>query len=54
MNNRDLQLLNKIIKEIDIAIAMINDFSESAFLNDEKIKRATCMTLINIGELVKI
>ena len=29
------------------------DLTEDTFLNDESIKRATAMTLINIGELAK-
>ena len=32
---------------------MVNGVSENSFLDDEKLKRAVCMTLINIGELVK-
>lgn len=53
MNNRDRQILNKILNEISIAMDMIDGVSEGIFLNDEKLKRAVCMTLINIGELVK-
>ncbi len=53
MNNRDRQILDKILKEIDVATDMVNGVSENSFLDDEKLKRAVCMTLINIGELVK-
>ncbi len=53
MNNRDRQILNKILQEIEIALSMVNGITEHAFLDDEKLKRAVCMTLINIGELVK-
>ncbi len=53
MNNRDRQILNKILQEIDIAVDLVRDVSEDTFLDDEKLKRAVCMTLINIGELVK-
>lgn len=53
MNNRDWQILNKILQEIDVAIDMLGGFDENSFLGDEKLKRAVCMTLINIGELVK-
>ncbi|MDI6619614.1 MAG: DUF86 domain-containing protein [Clostridiales bacterium] len=45
--------MKKILKEITIALKMANDISQTDFLRDEKLKRATCMTLINIGELVK-
>ena len=53
MNNRDRQVLNKILQEIDIAVDMVSGVSEGSFLGDEKLRRAVCMTLINIGELVK-
>lgn len=53
MNSRDRQILNKILQEIDIAVDLVRDVSEDTFLDDEKLKRAVCMTLINIGELVK-
>lgn len=53
MSNRDRQILDKILSEIDVAMNMVNDIDENAFLSDEKLKRAVCMTLINIGELVK-
>lgn len=33
---------------------MIFELNVDLFLEDEKSKRAVCMTLINIGELVKI
>ena len=35
------------------ALDMVEDISKEGFLEDEKLKRAVCMTLINIGELVK-
>ena len=44
MNGRDRQICEKILAEI----AIIGDF-----LCDERTVRAVCMTLINIGELVK-
>jgi len=52
MSDRDKQILNKILHEIDIASNMVHGVSEDDFLGDEKLKRAVCMTLINIGELV--
>jgi uncharacterized protein with HEPN domain len=33
---------------------MIAGYDYSGFIADEKTKRAVCMTLINIGELVKL
>ena len=53
MNSRDRQIINRILKEIGIAMDMVKGVNEEAFLSDEKLKRAVCMTLINIGELVK-
>jgi len=53
MEIRDKQVLTKILDETNIIETMItgNDFKQ--FTSDEKTKRAVCMTLINIGELVK-
>lgn len=53
MNNRDYQLLKKIADEILVAEAILDGVTEEDFLEDEKLKRAVSMTLINIGELVK-
>ena len=53
MNKRDRIILRKIIEEATVLVQMLDGVDESVFLaNDEKM-RATCMTLINIGELVK-
>jgi len=46
MNNRDEQVLSKILHEIEIALDMTHGVTEDLFLNDEKLKRAICMTLI--------
>ena len=53
MRRRDYIILQKIIDEIDVAIDMMGDISFDEFDSDEKTKRAICMTVINIGELVK-
>lgn len=53
MDNRDLQILKKILLEIDVIEELIQGYNLDTFINDERTKRATCMTLINIGELVK-
>lgn len=53
MQHRDRIILQKILSEIDIAFEMLGDCNESTFVNDEKLKRAVGMTVINIGELVK-
>ncbi|MCL1822716.1 MAG: DUF86 domain-containing protein [Oscillospiraceae bacterium] len=54
MDKRDEAVLNKILSETFIITDMITNFSNEKFINDEKTKRAVCMTLINIGELVKL
>ncbi|WP_028309760.1 HepT-like ribonuclease domain-containing protein [Desulfitibacter alkalitolerans] len=53
MNYRDLHIVKKILSEITIVEALIDGFNLERFLKDERTKRAACMTLINIGELVK-
>ena len=53
MNNRDYQIIKKILLEIDIIDELIKGFDLDRFLIDERTKRAVCMTLINIGELAK-
>ena len=53
MNNRDLQICEKILSEIAVARDMLNGVSAEDFVCDERTVRAVCMTLINIGELVK-
>ena len=53
MNHRDVQILQKIIQEIDIAAEMMKEKSLEDFKNNEMLKRAVCMTVINIGELIK-
>ena len=53
MENRDFQILKKILLEIDVLEEIIMGFDLEKFIEDERTKRAVCMTLINIGELVK-
>ena len=53
MKRRDFIALQKIIQEINIAEEFLAEISQNEFLQDEKTKRAVCMTVINIGELVK-
>lgn len=53
MNNRDRQICEKILSEITVADELLKDVSLERFLSDERTARAVCMTLINIGELVK-
>lgn len=53
MNNRDRQIVEKILSEITVAGDLLKGVSPEDFLRDERTARAVCMTLINIGELVK-
>jgi len=53
MNIRDRQIVEKIIAEIGVIHMMLECESLESFVLDERTKRAVCMTLINIGELVK-
>jgi uncharacterized protein with HEPN domain len=53
MNKRDRIILQKIVEEAAVLTQMLDSVDESAFLTNEEKMRATCMTLINIGELVK-
>ena len=53
MQHRDKTILTKIISELNIALDMITDKDFDTFNGDEILKRAVCMTVINIGELVK-
>ena len=53
MQHRDSIILKKVLSEISVAFDMLGNTSLEEFLNDEKLKRAVAMTVINIGELVK-
>jgi len=53
LTKREISILTKIIDEATTVSNMLFGIDEQGFLaNDEKM-RATCMTLINIGELIK-
>ena len=53
MRHRDEVILTKILSEISIAQEMLGVLSLAEFEANELLKRAICMTVINIGELVK-
>ena len=53
MQHRDFTIILKILKEIDIGFQLLGNLNIEEFLEDEKVKRAVGMTVINIGELVK-
>ena len=53
MQHRDYITIQKILDETNIAIQLLGETELDAFMNNEMLKRATGMKLINIGELVK-
>ena len=53
MEPRDEVILRKALSEIDIAENRMGDHSLAEFNENEMLMRAICMTVINIGELVK-
>ncbi len=53
MQHKDRIILEKIIDEIDIVLEAMKERDFNSFDSDEFFKRGVCMTVINIGELVK-
>ena len=53
MQHRDLIVLQKIIKEIDVGTELVGSSNLDQFLSNEMQKRAVAMTVINVGELIK-
>ena len=53
MERRDRIILQKTLSEIEIAQKMMDHCSLEQFEQNEMLKRAVGMTVINIGELVK-
>lgn len=53
MQHRDKIVLQKVISEIEIGTELLGDATLPEFLDNELLKRAVCMTVINIGELIK-
>ena len=49
MNDRDRQIVEKILSEIAVAGDLLKGVSPEDFLRDERTARAVCMTLINIA-----
>lgn len=54
MNHRDDMAIQKIVSELDIAEELLYEMTLEEFMEDERTKRAVCMTVINVGELVKV
>lgn len=53
MKQSDIQILKKIIDEIEAMERLIGDMDIDEFLSSEVTERASAMTAINIGELAK-
>ena len=53
MKHRDFVVIGKIVREIKIALEILGAQSVEDFVQDEVKKRAICMSVINVGELVK-
>ena len=53
MEHRDEIILKKVLGEIYVAQSMMGECAYPEFAGNEMLKRAVCMTVINIGELVK-
>jgi uncharacterized protein with HEPN domain len=54
MNDRDKIVLLKIKSETELLQELTNEHNAQSFLGSEMVMRAVCMTLINVGELVKL
>lgn len=53
MRDKNIVVLEKVLDEIRMAQSLLGSRDLDAFLQDEMVKRAVCMTVINVGELVK-
>ena len=53
MSDKNLVVLKKILEEMSIAHSLLGMHDVDSFMEDEMAKRAVCMTVINVGELIK-
>ena len=53
MQRRDRIAMQKITEEFQFALNALNGKTLEDFLQDEVLKRAVAMAVINVGELVK-
>ena len=54
MQHRDRICIQKIIREIEIGESLLGETSQEEFVDNELLKRAISMTVINVGELIKV
>lgn len=52
--NRDEAYLRAILREISSIPGIMKGYTLEKFMKSEKTQKAVCMTLLNIGELVKV
>lgn len=53
MSDKNIAVLEKVLEEMTIAQSLMSGYNMDSFLEDEMVKRAVCMTVINVGELIK-
>lgn len=53
MRDKNFAVLEKILEEMGIAQSLLSSYDLESFMDDEMVKRAVCMTVINVGELIK-
>ena len=53
MQRKDVTIFQKVISEIDIGLTILGSATPDEFLQNEVLKRAVGMTVINVGELIK-
>lgn len=51
MEHRDTVILKKVLSELRVGQEMLGSISCADFEGNEMLKRAICMTVINIGNL---
>ena len=54
MDRKEKVVLQKLVSEIRVIDKLLDGYSKKEFLDDDRTQRAVAMTLINIGELVKV
>lgn len=54
MQHKEKILLGKILSEIQMSMDLLSHDDITGFISDEKEKRAVCMSVINVGEFIKL
>lgn len=53
MQHKDIIIIKKVISEMQMALDLLGNANLQQFKENEMQKRAVCMTVVNIGELIK-